>query len=417
MGLSVKQQDSILDSNARINLWHGSIRSGKTVASVARWLEYVQTAPPGPLAILGKTKDTIARNVQQVVADLDPGAIAYTRGANTCKIVGRTVEVIGANDARAESKIRGLTLAGAYVDEATLVPEDFWKQTLGRMSVPGAKLFATTNPDNPSHWLKKNYLDRIDELNMRAFHFRLPDNPSLDPTYVHDLMIEYTGLWYKRFIDGLWVAAEGAIYQMLDETIHGRAAPPKERWRAAWIGVDFGTSNSTHAVLIVLAAGDDGIDRLWCVSEWEHDGRAKGQLSVAVQSKRMGDWAAPLLADTGLVPITVLDPSAAPLRVQMRADGWPGLRGADNRVDVGIQVCASLFAADRLVIDQHQCPVLWDQSCGYVWSDKALNRGVEEPVKENDHGVDGKRYGVMAARRVWRQWLPELAASTDREAA
>lgn len=411
--LSTKQKDSILDAVCRINVWHGSIRSGKTIASILAWLLYVRNAPAGPLAMIGKTRDTIARNVLDVIADIAPGAIAYTRGATTARILGRLVHIIGANDARAESRLRGLTLAGAYVDEVSLVPEEFFVQLLGRLSVPGARLFASTNPDNPAHWLKKKYLDRQHELDLAVFHFVLADNPSLTTEYVAALAAEFTGLWRKRFIDGLWVAAEGAIYDMLDETKHKQAAPPRDRWRAAVIGVDFGTSNPTHALLVVLATGDDGVDGLYVVAEWEHDGRKKGQLTTAQQSERLAKWAEPLLADTGLNPIVVLDPSATPLRAQMRADGWPGLRSADNRVEMGLQAVASLIAGLRLFIDTDACPVLWDQLCGYVWDEKALEKGEEKPSKINDHGCDALRYAIMAARMIWRIWLPALAAEAE----
>lgn len=403
--LSIKQQNSILDSDARLNIWEGAIRSSKTVASIVRWLMYVRTAPKGPLAVIGKTRDTIARNVLDVIADIAPGAIHFTAGAPRCRILGRLVHVIGANDKKAEKSLRGLTLAGAYADEVTVLPEEFFVQLLGRLSVPGAKLFGTTNPDNPAHWLRKKYLKRADELNLYTVHFVLDDNPSLSDEYKDALKAEFTGLWYKRFILGEWVAAEGAIYDMLDEAKHCAKAPPKSEWLAAWLGIDYGTSNPTHAVLIVLAG-----DRLHVVAEWEHNGREKGQLTDAQISARMATWLETEMADTAIVPTVALDPSAASLRTQMRKDGWPGVRAADNRVADGIRNTSSLFGGIRLVIDNERAPVLWDQACGYVWDDEALARGEEQPEKSDDHGPDGLRYGVMAARAVWRHWLPDLAA-------
>jgi PBSX family phage terminase large subunit len=403
--LSTKQKDSILDAACRLNIWEGSIRSGKTIASILAWLIYVRTAPPGPLAVIGKTRDTIARNVLDVIAEIAPGAISYTRGAPTCRIFGRLVHVIGANDAKAERILRGLTLAGAYVDEITVIPEGFFVQLLGRLSVDGAKLFGTTNPDSPSHWFRKKYLLRAGELDIVVFHFVLADNPSLSDAYKAALGAEFTGLWHKRFILGLWVSAEGAIYDMLDETAHCAAAPPKSEWQAAWVGIDYGTSNPTHAVLTVLAG-----DRMWCVAEWRHDGRAKGQLTDAQISGRLATWLATAMADAPLVPIVVLDPSAASLRTQMRHDGWSGLRSADNRVDVGIRTTSSLIAGGKLVVDKDSCPDLWDELCGYVWDDTALEKGEEKPVKTDDHGPDALRYQVMSARPVWRHWLPNLAA-------
>lgn len=415
--LSIKQQDSILDAASRLNIWHGAIRSGKTIGSIIAWLMFVRSAPAGPLAMIGKTRDTLYRNVIDVMADLAPGAVVYTRGAPTIRILGRLVHVIGANDARSEGRLRGLTLAGAYVDEITLVTEAFWVQLLGRLSVPGARLFGTTNPDSPVHWLKKRYLDRSNELDLYAVHFELADNPSLSDDYIAALATEFTGLWRKRFIQGLWVAAEGAIYDMLDDTVHCAPAPDRRWWRQAWIGIDYGTSNPTHAVLTVLSNDSAGRERLHVVAEWRHDGRAQGQLTDAAISQRLAEWATALLGNTDLAPITVLDPSAASLRTQMRADGWPGLRSADNRVDVGIRTTASLFGGGRLVVDKAKCPSLWDEMCGYVWDDTALARGEEKPVKQADHGPDALRYLVMSARPTWRHWMPALAAEDTSAAA
>lgn len=407
--LSVKQQDSILDSVARINVWHGSIRSGKTIASIVRWLLFVRTAPPGPLAMIGKTRETIYRNVVDVMADMLPGAVQYTRGAPTIRVLGRLVHVIGANDARAEGRLRGLTLAGAYVDEITLVPEPFFTQLLGRLSLPGSKLFGSTNPDSPAHWFKRKYLDRSGELDLYAVHFALADNPGLSRDYIASLEAEFTGLWHARFILGRWVAAEGAVYDMLTEGVHTAPAPPPTQWVAAWVGLDYGTSNSTHAVLLALV-DQGGPPRLHVVAEWEHNGRARGQLTDAQLSARLAAWVGPLTSDLPAPPVVALDPSAASLRTQMRADGWPQIKTADNRVEIGLRVTASLFAAGRLVVDPERCPVLWQQLQGYVWDPAALDRGVEQPLKENDHGPDALRYAVMQARRVWRAWMPNLAA-------
>jgi PBSX family phage terminase large subunit len=417
--LSRKQKQSIKQATCPICIWEGSIRSGKTVASCIRFMKAVEDAPHGAIAIVGKTRDSIARNVLTVIADLDPDAISFTRGASTCKIYGRVIEVIGANDATAEEKVRGLTLVLAYADEITVLPQAFFLQLLGRLSSDDAILLGTTNPDNPSHWLKEDFLDRKDnpDLGLRTWHFVIDDNPGLSERKKRQYKAQYTGLWYARFVLGLWVSAEGAIYDMLDEEVHNRPAPPPERWRACWIAADYGTSNPTHAGLVVLATDEHGRDGLYVVAEWEHNGRKRGQLTDAQISARMAEWAEPLLVSCGLSATTVLDPSAASLRTQMRRDGWPGLRSADNRVDFGLRSVASLFAGRRLFVDKAACPVLWKQLHSYVWDEDKLEKGVEEPKKVDDHGPDMLRYAVMAARSVWQHWLPELAEDGDRLAA
>src|SRR5437879_1326466 len=224
--LSELQERSIAHATARLNIWSGAVRSGKTVASLLRWMMYVKQAPSGgALVVSGKTYDTVARNVFGPLADpaitgKSASLVKWTRGAPTGTILGRTIEVITANDERAEGRLRGMTCAGAYIDEATLLPESYWTQMLARLSLKGAKLFATTNPDGPNHWLRQNFLLRKHELDLRSWHFTLDDNPALDPDYVKALKLEYVGLWYRRMIKGEWCLAEGAIYEMFDPDRH-----------------------------------------------------------------------------------------------------------------------------------------------------------------------------------------------------
>src|SRR5690606_26825491 len=150
---------SVALATARTNVWEGSVRSGKTIASLLAWLLYVRQGPAGNLAMIGKTERTLKRNVIDVLVEmLGERRCRHNRGEGELNLLGRRIYLAGANDARSEDKIRGLTLAGAYVDEASLVPEAFWSMLLTRLSVEGARLFATSNPDNPHHWLMRSYL-------------------------------------------------------------------------------------------------------------------------------------------------------------------------------------------------------------------------------------------------------------------
>ncbi len=249
--LSLKQAQSIGQSTAKINLWEGAVRSGKTVASLIRWATYCADPPVGgSLVVTGKTFDTVYRNVFGVLTDPAimgdlAGLTAYTRGAPTATIIGKPVEVITANDAKAEARLRGMTCGGIYVDEGTLIPEDFFTQALARLSVPGSKMFVTTNPGSPAHWLRKKYLLRAAEVSLRSWKFSLDDNPALDPEYVAWLKATYVGLWYRRFILGDWCFAEGAVYDMFDDTRHVvDILPPMSDWLC--VSVDYGTTNPLH---------------------------------------------------------------------------------------------------------------------------------------------------------------------------
>jgi PBSX family phage terminase large subunit len=417
--LSEAQERSIAHATARINLWSGSVRSGKTVASLLRWLMYVAAAPRGgQLVVSGKTYDTVSRNVFGPLTDpaiTGPAAkhITYTRGAPTATILGRPVEVITANDQRAEGRLRGMTCAGAYVDEATLLPEEFWAQLLARLSVPGAQLFATTNPDGPAHWLRKKFILRAGALDLRNWDFTLDDNPSLDPRYVQSLKAEYVGLWYRRFILGKWVLAQGAIYDMWDDTRHVVTRLPRiVRWIS--VGIDYGTVNPFAALLIGI--GED--NRLYVVSEWRHDSKARRrQLTDVDYSREVRDWLAQTprpheIGAPGVWPeYLCVDPSAASFIAQLFRDGV-NPTGANNSVLDGIRTVSSLLGADRLKVHA-SCTGLIDEIPGYSWDDKAAEEGEDKPLKTDDHSCDGLRYGVKTPEALWRPYtdlpLPEAA--------
>lgn len=410
--LSEAQERSIAHATARINIWEGSVRSGKTIGSLLRWLVYVASAPRGgDLVVTGKTYDTVKRNVFGPLQDPTiTGAAAqhikYTRGAPTATILGRNIEVITANDERAEGRLRGMTCAGAYVDELTLIPENFFDQLLGRLSVAGAKLFGTTNPGSPAHWLRKKYLLRKAELDLRSWHFTLDDNPALPPEYVEALKREYVGLWYKRFILGLWVAAEGAVYDMWDERHHiVDILPPIVRWIA--LGVDYGTTNPFHAGLLGLGADR----RLYLTNEWRYDSKiAHRQLSDVEYSARLRAWLdevpIPHSDARGVRPeYSIVDPSAASFRVQLHDDGLTTRLG-DNEVVRGIRTVASLLATRRLAVHS-SCNELIEEFPGYSWDDKKSELGEDAPIKVADHGLDMLRYAVHTTRSVWRHQLAE----------
>lgn len=400
---------SVVESTARLNIWQGSVRSGKTVASLLRLLLAIATAPTsGRVLLFGKTRESVNRNVFSVLTDpalFGPLArlTKYNPGAPTGTILGREVDVLGANDAKAEPKVRGMTLCLAYGDELTTIPEAFFTQVLARLSVRGAQLFGTTNPDSPAHWLRKKYLLRQCVLNLRTWHSTLDDNPHLDPAYVASLKVEYVGLWYKRFILGTWVQAEGAVFDMWDEDRHVVPVLPEiRRWLS--LGIDYGTRNATAA--LILGAGCDG--RLYFTHEWRHDpATARRQLTDRGLSRELRRWLGDLEVPgtTGLKGLspewTVVDPSARSLRLQLHEDGMTSA-AADNSVLDGIRLMSSLLGNDQLRVHQ-SCKGLIDEIPGYSWDDKAVERdGSDAPIKADDHSIDAARYAIKTPEVLWR---------------
>ncbi|MDL2324285.1 PBSX family phage terminase large subunit [Ruminococcaceae bacterium OttesenSCG-928-A16] len=232
----------------RINILQGAVRSGKTWASLFLWGLWLLSMPRGGRYLMvGKTLSALKRNCLDVLLELFGEVnFAYSIAAKQGVLFGRKLYFESANDVRAEGKIRGLTLHGAYCDELTLFSEDFFGMLLSRLSAPGAKLFATTNPDTPRHWLKINYLNRRHKLNMLVMEFLIDDNPFLQPEYVAQLKKEYTGVFYQRYILGKWVVADGAIYHTFASN---RAAylTHSPQFDFIQVGVDFGGNHSAFA--------------------------------------------------------------------------------------------------------------------------------------------------------------------------
>lgn len=414
-GLSPKQLSSIGEATSRVNVWEGSVRSGKTIASLLRWMIYVASSNvSGELVVVSRTRDSAARNVFAPLTNPDlfgPAAqfVEYTAGAPSGTILGRKVWVLGSSDIRSENVLRGLTCSGAYVDELTLLREDFFTQLLNRLW-EGAKLFGTTNPDSPAHWLRRRFLDRLGDLpDWRTWHFLLDDNPQLSEERKAAIRRENTGLYYRRNVLGEWVAAEGAVFPMWDQDRHivpWATLPRMERLLAC--GVDYGTTNASTGLLLGL-----GVDRrLYLVDEWRYDPKHHGgnrhsdpELSAGLREFLAGQR----LPQPG-PPLEwlLVDPAAASFKVQLAADGVRNLADAENDVVYGIRTLAGLLDRGQLLVSD-RCQGLIREMPGYSWDDKASEKGLDKPLKTADHSIDGARYAVTTTETLWRGLLAEPA--------
>jgi len=392
--LTAKQRDSLLAADARYNIWDGSVRSGKSVVADVAWIDYVlRQAPPGDLLLVGRTQDTVVRNVVNEICGFVGEAHArYKQGELT--LFGRRIYVIGANDETAVTKIQGMTLAGGYVDEASTIPESFWDMLTSRFSVKGARLFATTNPDTPAHWLKTKYLDRANDpgAHLKRFQFHIDDNTFLDPEFVKHLKHMHTGLWYKRYIEGEWVIAAGAIYTDWDPARHVVHEMPAIS-RLISMGVDYGTTNATAGLLIGISAESPA--RLVVVDEWAPPTMTDSGLSADYRKwigSRHPEW-------------VCVDPSAASFKMQLFADGVSSVTDGTNAVVGGIRTVASLLATDRLVVSD-KCVNLIKEIPAYAWDPKATAKGQDAPIKLQDHFCDALRYSLATTRQLWGMEVP-----------
>lgn len=393
--------------DARINILEGSVRSSKTVTMIPKWLRYIKEAPKGLLIMTGVSKETVFDNVLMDLFDTVGSAnYHYNHVSGELNIYGRRIKVVGAKDEGSEKYLRGKTLAGAYCDEVSLMPESFFKQLLNRLSLEGAKLYATTNPDSPYHYLYKDYMNDPKKLEMgmvKVIHFVLEDNPNLSREYIDFIKNAYQGLWYKRMILGLWVLAEGIIYDQFEEdtmTVTSEEIPDIMKY---WVGVDYGTSNATTFILGGLGADH----KLYIIDEYYHSGRDSIQKSPSQYSKEYKKWIGKQRNKYGL-PIKpekiFIDPSAESFIIQLYEDGVRGVVSADNAVIRGIELNTNLMGANLFRVNK-KCKNTLRELSSYIWDAKAQKIGEDKPIKQNDHCLDSVRYITNSTRSIWSRYV------------
>ena len=387
--LRLWQQDRL----KRINLLEGSVRSGKTWASLVLWAFWVATMPKGgSYLMVAKTLTSLRRNCLDLLSDLVGKAnFDYSLSRKEGHLFGRLVYLEGVNDARAESKIRGMTLQGAYCDELTLFTEDFFSMLLSRLSEPKAKLIATTNPDSPNHWLMEKYIRRKDDLDMLVQKFLIDDNPFLDAEYINNLKREYSGVFYDRFILGLWVMAEGRIYDMFDRSKH-LAEDAGREYTAYYVSMDYGTQNPTAMLLWGKCE-----DVWYVIDEYYYSGREKKRQKT---DEEYYNDLVNLVVDRRIRAV-VIDPSAASMIACIKKHGRYSVISADNEVLEGIRNTATAIQNGKILICKC-CENTIRELESYVWDEKASARGEDKPLKENDHCADALRYFVQTVLQKGR---------------
>ncbi len=381
---SKQQRISLRDSNAKINIWQGAVRSGKTYISLWRFVKEIMLDKKeleGEFVIVARTYDSIKRNLIPLLYEMIGSAFQYYIGKREAYMYGRKIHLVGAEDERAESKIRGATFIGAYVDEASILPESVFKMLVSRCAMKDARIFVTTNPDSPFHWLKKDFID--DNADVAQWQFTLQDNPKLTQESKDYLSRQYKGIWYQRFILGNWVQASGAIFDFFDLTSHVIKEVPSPAVYSI-VGIDYGTTNPT--TFIMVSWSPNKYPNMWVEKEYVWNSRDKQR------QKTDAEYAQDLQSFIGnkRVSAIYLDPSAASFRTELlRLRIRP--RYAENEVLEGIRYLSSLFCSGTIKICD-TCPQLIKEMQSYVWDPKSVVRGEDKPLKTNDHCIDALRY-------------------------
>ena len=394
---SPKQLDFIKNSNAKMNIATGAVRSGKTIACTVAWINFLLQAPDVDYAMLGKSLGTLKRNVLNDLFDIlgKENAKWIDRQQGEMQILGRRVYAIGAATEEAEERIRGATFGGAYCDEANVYPENVWMQLQARLSIPGARCFANCNPDSPYHWFYKEVL-RNKKMDKKIWKFSMDDNLSLTDDYKRQLAAQFSGVFKRRFIDGEWCVADGKIYDTFDPSKHcvDTAEIIKNMPEAAreyYIGCDQGTS-TTCSWSAMLKDKRTGIT--YKIGEFYYE--AKEQQKQKDDSQYFVDFR--MFIDRFIPPkfqnkLPIYgDPAASSWDAMLTNHGF-NFHHADNDVVEGIKYVLMLLNNGKYFIDK-KCLKTIEEYDNYSWDPKAQERGEDKPKKVFDHACDSDRYAL-----------------------
>lgn len=399
--LAPKQIEFILNSTAKWNFAHGSVRSGKTNASTFRFMQAVNACPDDNIWIGGKSSTTIFDNVISLILNSPQFSVfrpfcTWAPGKNILYFKDRAIKTVGIKDKGAIGHIQGKTMSLFLGDEMTLYPLEVLQMLDSRLSCPWSMGFGSMNPTYPSHIIK-HWIDSgvRGNKNYYSLHFTLDDNPFVPEDYKKRIA-NSSGVFYRRNYLGEWCLAEGAIFDFFDSNFHVRKkAPRAAEYFVA--GVDVGTSNAFACLVIGVSTGryDQSGPIMWVEDEYFWDrtarGRAKTNLEYANDVQEF-------LGQYGVKQLYI-DPSAAAMKEELRRKGFHPIN-ANNDVYNGITHMVSEMRDGNLYI-LDRCTNTIREIESYVWDPKASERGEDEPIKKDDHCLDALRYAVYTHKPAY----------------
>ena len=366
----------------------GAIRSGKTVSMILSFLLWsLTTFQDKDFIIAGVTGGALRRNVlAPMFRILEAYGIPCDWKRTEAKLLigSNSYHLFGADKDNAQDKLQGMTAAGAYADEAALFPRSFIDQMIGRCSVEGSKIFMNCNPNGAYHYIKTDFIDHAGEIGLYRLHFTMDDNLTLSPAIRESYARSFQGVFYRQYILGEWVSAEGTVYPMWDDeaNTYEEEDPRMYEGMRRFAAVDYGTANPC----VFLDVRDDG-NTFWIADEYYWDSAEKRR------QKTDAEYADDLLQFLGgdRDVLVIVDPSAASFKTELRNRGFR-IQDARNQVREGIATTAVLIGNRQVRAEKNRCPCLMKEIHGYVWDEKARLRGEERPLKERDHAMDALRY-------------------------
>lgn len=381
-GSPVKDHDGIICD--------GSIRAGKTVSMALSYVMWgTETFNGENLGMAGKTIGSLRRNVitplkkmlksrkYKVKDHLSENMLTISKDGHMNHFY-----IFGGKDESSQELIQGITLAGMFFDEVALMPQSFVNQATGRCSIEGSKYWFNCNPAGPYHWFKLEWIDNKEDKNLLHIHFTMDDNLSLSEKVKQRYYRMYSGVFFQRFILGLWVLAEGIVYDMFNKEKHVVKTVERE-YEKYYVSCDYGTQNPMTYGLWGLCKG------IWYkTKEYHYDGRKNSRQKT---DDEYLDDLKEFIGDISIRGI-IVGPSAASFIALLKKNRFKVLK-AKNEVIDGIRNVARLLNEEKIKYNDC-CKETFREYASYTWDEKATARGEDKPNKENDHQMDGDRYFV-----------------------
>lgn len=361
----------------------GAVRSGKTSIMMVAFIDWAMSSYSNTrFGICGKTVDSATKNIIAPYTAMSWAKkkyrIKWRRSDKLLEVTRGNVtnwfEVFGGKDESSFMLIQGRTFAGVLMDEVALMPRSFVEQAMARCSVAGARFWFSCNPGSPNHWFYQEWIKDPKEHNVLYLHFRMEDNPSLTQETLKLYQNTYRGVFYQRYILGLWVVAEGLIYDFGEENITDKEPEGAEYY----ISIDYGTLNPFSAGLWSVTGA-----KAVRIREYYYDGRKKQrQLTDEEYCQEIKTLA-------GELPITkvVVDPSAASFITALKRKGFR-VQQADNTVLDGIRRTAGYLRGGNIKIHRSCIDAIREFKM-YRWDEE---KNEDTVIKENDHAMDDIRY-------------------------
>lgn len=393
MELTKKQEEvfrSFLEEKPKIMVASGAMRAGKTYVFILAYLAHISKYKDKGLSFIigGTTQSAIRRNILDDMEVILGKELRLDKN-NAISVFGNKVYCFDGANADAWKKARGFTAAGAFLNEATALHDSFVKEVITRCSYPGAVILMDTNPDNPTHTVKKHYIDHDGQmldngrLNIRSFHFTLFDNDKLDPEYVESIVKSTpSGMYTDRNIYGKWVAPQGVVYSDFNMHRHYITVDAAQRFRYVkyYAGVDWGYEHSGS--IVVVGKTEDGTRVVLKEVSAKHEEIDYWVEQAELIRKEYGN-------------ITFYCDSARPEHVKRFQRERLRAVNANKSVLSGIEEVAKGFKTDKLFVVESKVDLFKDEIYQYSWNEKT-----GEPNKVWDDVLDSLRYALYSESNV-----------------